>query len=104
MKRLITCAAIAVLGVGCAGTALDSAGGTSPGFAVRKTDLAVAGWRVPFECLGLSEQIEASEARLYDATSGTFSTSRGTDQRRLRSLESRADEFGCLVPGSPYTY
>lgn len=104
MKRLITCAAIAALGAGCAGTGLESAERTSPGFAVQKSDLAVAGWRVPFECLELSEQIEASQARLYDATVGTFSTSRGTDQRRLRSLESRADELGCLLPGSPHSY
>jgi len=104
MKRLIPCVAIAALAVGCAGTGLESAKRTSPDVAIQKADLAVAGWRVPFECLDLSERIEASQARLYDATAGTFSTSRGTDQRRLRSLESRADDLGCLLPGSPHTY
>ena len=59
---------------------------------------------MPFQCLDLSERIEASQARLYESASGTLSTSRATDERRLRSLEARADQLGCLLPGSPFTY
>ena len=104
MKRLILVAAIATLGMGCASTRPDSARHTSPSLELQKADLAVAGWRVPFQCLELSERIEASQARLYEKAAGTFSTVRSTDERRLRSLESRADQLGCLLPGSPFTY
>ena len=104
MKRLILCASVAALSIGCAGTQPDSARHRNPDLEIERADLAVAGWRVPFECLELSERIEASQAHLYDATSGTFSTARATDARRLRSLESRADQLGCLLPGSPFTY
>lgn len=105
MKRLIAFASIAAaaFGLGCAATGPGSAR-LAPESPVRQADLAVAGWRVPFECLELSERIEASQARLYEKAAGTFSTARSTDERRLRSLESRADELGCLLPGSPFTY
>jgi len=106
MSRSIAFAVAAMLATGCAGTRPDTAQthATSPHLQVQETDLAVAGWRVPFECLELSERIEASQARLYENASGTFSTARSTDERRLRSLESRADELGCLLPGSPFAY
>jgi hypothetical protein len=106
MSRFIAFAATAALATGCAGVHPEAAqtSTSSPNFRVQEADLAVAGWRVPFECLELSQRIEASQARLYDNSAGTFSTSRSTDERRLRSLESRADELGCLVPGSPFAY
>lgn len=106
MSRFIAFAATAVLATGCAGVHPETAQNTMshPNFRVQQTDLAVAGWRVPFECLELSERIEASQARLYENAAGTFSTSRSTDERRLRSLESRADELGCVLPGSPFAY
>jgi len=103
MKRLIAFASIAAFGLGCASTGPDAAR-LAPASSVQQADLAVAGWRIPFECLELSERIEASQARLYEKAAGTFSTARSTDERRLRSLESRADELGCLLPGSPFTY
>lgn len=101
MKRLLVLSALAGLAVGCAATAPSDRPTARP---LQESDLAVAGWRVPFECLELSERIEASEARLYESSSGTFSTARGTDERRLRALEARADDLGCLLPGSPHTY
>ena len=104
MKRLILVVAIAALGTGCVSTRPDSAHRTNPNLQLQKADLAVAGWRVPFQCLELSERIEASQARLYENAAGTFSTVRSTDERRLRSLESRADSLGCLLPGSPFAY
>jgi len=106
MSRLIPVAAAVLLATGCAGLRPESARNrdASPHLQVQEADLAVAGWRVPFECLDLSERIEASQARLYESSAGAFSTSRSTDERRLRSLESRADELGCLLPGSPFTY
>ena len=105
MNRLIAFAVVAVLGTGCAGTRPGTARHHDPNsLSYQEADLAVAGWRVPFECLELSERIEASQARLYENAAGMFSTSRSTDERRLRSLESRADELGCLLPGSPFTY
>ncbi len=105
MNRLVAFAIVATLGTGCASTRPDTARNPGPtGVPIQEADLAVAGWRVPFECLELSERIEANQARLYENASGTFSTSRSTDERRLRSLESRADELGCLLPGSPFTY
>ena len=102
MKRLFACVLIAAVADGCAATHLAPLPDSS--LELQESDLIVAGWRIPFECLELSERIEASQARLYDATSGAFSTVRATDERRLRSLESRADELGCLLPGSPFTY
>jgi hypothetical protein len=106
MSRFIAVAAAAVLGTGCAGTRPDPVHEpyANAHLQVQEADLAVAGWRVPFECLELSERIEASQARLYEKAAGTFSTARATDERRLRSLESRADELGCLLPGSPFAY
>jgi hypothetical protein len=104
MQRLLVLGAIAALSAGCAGTrpAVTAEPGTPA--PLQAGDVAVAGWRVPFECLDLSERIESSQARLYDASAGAFSTLRATDERRLRALESRADELGCLVSGSPYSY
>jgi hypothetical protein len=102
-ERLLVCALAAGLAVGCASTQPEPARHAQPALQIQEADLAVAGWRIPFECLELSERIEASQARLYDATSGSLST-RSTDARRLRSLESRADELGCLLPGSPFAY
>jgi len=104
MNRSIAVAVAAMLATGCAGTRPDTAQNHSPHLQVQQADLAVAGWRVPFECLELSERIEASQARLYEKAAGTFSTARSTDERRLRSLESRADDLGCLLPGSPFAY
>ncbi len=93
------------LGSGCAGTLPEAAPTPRQGATqAAQPDLAVAGWRVPFQCLELSERIEASQTRLYERVSGVLSTDRATDERRLRSLEARADELGCLVPGSPHTY
>lgn len=105
MQRLLVLGAVAALSAGCAGTrpGVTAAGPGTP-VELQAGDVAVAGWRVPFECLDLSERIETSQARLYDASAGAFSTLRATDERRLRALESRADELGCLVPGSPYSY
>jgi len=105
MSRFLVFAVAAAIGTGCAGTRPEATSQyTSPHLQVQEADLAVAGWRVPFECLELSERIEASQARLYEKAAGTFSTARSTDERRLRSLESRADELGCLLPGSPFAY
>jgi hypothetical protein len=101
--RLVACALAAGLAAGCASTRPEPALHARPALQIQDADLAVAGWRIPFECLELSERIEVSQARLYDATSGSIST-RSTDARRLRALESRADELGCLLPGSPFTY
>ncbi len=100
MKRLLVVAAAAVLASGCAATGAPK----STSLNLQEADLAVAGWRLPFECLEISERLEASQARLYEPIAGTFSTARGTDERRVRALESRADSLGCLLPGSPYTY
>ena len=102
MKRLFVCALIAAVAGGCATTRLAPVPDSS--LELQESDLIVAGWRIPFECLELSERIEASQARLYESSAGTFSTARSTDERRLRSLESRADSLGCLLPGSPFAY
>jgi hypothetical protein len=109
MRHVLTLCLALGLSAGCAGT-----GGLAPErraaipepipSPIQKADLAVAGWRVPFECYELSERIQSSQSRLYEAVSGLFSTDRTTDERRLRALEARADELGCLVPGSPFTY
>jgi CheY-like chemotaxis protein len=105
-RPLLVLGAIVALGSGCAGTQPNSSEplALQPIAAHPDPDLAVAGWRLPFECLELSERITASQTRLYDAVAGMFSTGRATDERRLRSLEARADELGCPVPGSPHTY
>ena len=110
MNRLLGLGIAMILGAGCAGTRPDTALPPAPmtsqaSFSEDATpDLAVAGWRVPFECLELSERIEASQTRLYDAVAGMFSAVRATDERRLRALEARADELACPVPGSPHSY
>ncbi|NNL66106.1 MAG: hypothetical protein HKP30_07690 [Myxococcales bacterium] len=110
MKRHLGLGIVTILCAGCAGTGSDRALPAAPmtshaTFQADATpDLAVAGWRVPFECLELSERIESSQTRLYDAVAGMFSSVRATDERRLRALESRADELGCPVPGSPHSY
>lgn len=105
MNRLLVLPLIGSLAL-CAGCAARPAPGPSIQTAsyASQPDLAVAGWRVPFECLELAERIETSQSRLYDSLSGTFSADRGTDERRLRSLEARADELGCVVPGTPHAY
>jgi len=103
MKRLFLGAAAAALAVGCASSHPDPIRPTAAR-GLDEADLAVAGWRIPFECLELSERIETSQSRLYETASGALSTARATDARRLRSLEARADELGCLLPGSPFTY
>jgi len=107
MKRLVVLAAVAGLGAGCAalgaGCAATRPVSSSP-VAHQEADLAVAGWRMPFQCLDLSERIEASQARLYESAAGALSTNRTTDERRLRALEARADQLGCLMPGSPFNY
>ena len=100
MKRLVVVFATAVLATGCTATHSPN---PAP-IALTEADLAVAGWRMPFECLEISERLEASQARLHESSTGAFSTARATDERRVRALESRADELGCLLPGSPYTY
>jgi hypothetical protein len=99
MNRLLVFGVVAALCGGCAATRPVS---TAP--QLEAADMAVAGWRIPFECQEVSQRIEVSQARLYDSSAGAFSTLRATDERRLRALESRADELGCLVPGSPYSY
>ncbi len=104
MRRLLLVGLVLVTGAGCATTTRTTTDSRNPAMSLQQTDLAVAGWRVPFECAELSERIERSHSRLYDPVSGSFSTIRTTDERRLRALESRADELGCLVPGSPFTY
>jgi hypothetical protein len=101
MNRLLVFGVVAALCGGCAAT---RPGVSAAPAQIQASDVAVAGWRVPFECQEVSQRIEASQARLYDSSAGAFSTLRATDERRLRALESRADELGCLVPGSPYAY
>lgn len=107
---LCVCLGLALAAVpGCAATlhsapADPATGASAPESGVASADLAVAGWRVPFECLELARRIESSQSRLYDAGVDLLSTERATDERRLRSLESRADELGCLVPGTPHSY
>jgi len=104
-RTLLVCLVLALASVGCAGTRAAQPGrAAAPAAPLQKSDLAVAGWRVPFECYELSERIQSSQARLYEPVSGLLSSDRTTDERRLRALESRADTLGCLVPGSPFTY
>jgi len=104
MNRLLVFGAVMALCGGCAATRPGVSAAPGSPAQLQAADVSVAGWRVPFECLEVSQRIETSQARLYDNSAGAFSTLRATDERRLRALESRADELGCLVSGSPFTY
>ena len=109
MQRILVPILVLALGAGCATPPPVSTGSASPNAwseagSEEAPGLIVAGWRMPYECVELSRRIETSQARLYEAMAGLFSPARATDERRLRALEYRADELGCLVPGSPFSY
>ena len=83
MNRLLVFGVVAAL---CGGCAVARPGVSTAPEQLVASDLAVAGWRVPFECLEVSERIEASQARLYDNSAGAFSTvSRASSRPRVRS-------------------
>lgn len=107
MHRVVLLSLVLTLVPACASQRLTNAGPVYDPHklpTLEEVDVAVAGWRMPFQCIELSQRIESSQSRLYEGATSLLSASRTTDERRLRALESQADELGCLVQGSPYAY